>query len=449
MKKKNLILFVCVILFATVKGQQKQDTVQITLAQAIDIAMSESPTIKIADKEIERVDYSKKSAWYALIPNVEGSARYSKYLAPAKTSMFGTIMDSPTDFNTTLGLSLSLPLYAPALWHSIKLTTIEMQAATENANASRINLRNEVTKAYYNVLVAQDSYTVLKDGYDVAKKNYEVAKKGYEVGTLAAYDYISAEVQVNNLLPTILQTENGIEQAKTYLKILMGIDFATPINVVGNLSYYKDQVVAMNKVEDISLENNSDLKQLDISRLQVQRSLKLQQSQRLPTLAAFSQYGYAGTVAKSYSLKFGELPVTVPALNEWLSSGLVVGLTLNVPLTGILTNIPKEKKIKIQDEELVYQREQTKNSLQMQALSTMDRMNKTVKQVDAASKSIELAQKAYTISSKRYENGAGTMIELQNASLAITQSRLSYHQAIADYLTAKSDLEKILGEKTN
>ena len=72
-------------------------------------------------------------------------------------------------------------------------------------------------------------------------------------------------------------------------------------------------------------------------------------------------------------------------------------------------------------------------------------MNKAVKQVDAAQRSVELSEKAYTISSKRYENGAGTMIELQNAALAITQSSLSYRQAISEYLSAKADLEKLLG----
>ena len=93
------------------------------------------------------------------------------------------------------------------------------------------------------------------------------------------------------------------------------------------------------------------------------------------------------------------------------------------------------------------QRFQAENALHLQALTALDKMNKAVKQVEAARKSVELSEKAYSISSKRYENGAGTMIELQNASLAITQSRLSYHQAISEYLSAKADLEKLLGKE--
>ncbi len=71
------ILLLCVLIFQNIHAQ---DTLRVTLPEALNIAMSESPTIKIADKEIERVDYSKKSAWYALIPNIEGSGQYGKYL---------------------------------------------------------------------------------------------------------------------------------------------------------------------------------------------------------------------------------------------------------------------------------------------------------------------------------------------------------------------------------
>ncbi len=99
----------------------------------------------------------------------------------------------------------------------------------------------------------------------------------------------------------------------------------------------------------------------------------------------------------------------------------------------------------IQEQELLLQRDQAKSGIQLQAISALDKMNKSVKQVEAARKSVELSEKAYTISSKRYENGAGTMVELQNAALAITQSQLSYRQAISDYLSAKADLDKLIG----
>lgn len=443
--KKYSFLIIVILLIQTLAAQQ--DTIPLTLSDAVRIALSESPSIKIANQEIARVDYSEKSAWYALIPKIDASAQHTKFLVPAKMNMMGQVMDSPTDFNSSLGLSISLPLFAPALWHSIQMSSLEMQAAQEKAKASRINLQNEVTKAYYNVLVIQDSYNVLQKGYELAEQNFNVAKKGHEAGVIAAYDYISAEVQLNNLIPTLLQAQNGIKQAKTYLKVLMGIEIQTPIAILSKLSDFENKILELRSIDVLSLEDNSDLKQLDIQQKQLQKSLQLQRTQRIPTLAAFGQTGYSGTGNKETTLNFGGMPIAVEASKEWYSQGFVVGLQLNVPLTGIFTNTLKEKQISIQEKQLVLQRENAKNGLRLQALSALDNMNKAVKQVGAARKSVNLSEQAYTISSKRYENGAGTMIELQNATLAVTQSKLSFHQAISEYLTAKADLEKILGHE--
>jgi len=421
----------------------RQDTLVLNLEQTIKIALSENPTVKIADMEIQRVDYSKKSAWYGLIPNVEGTGQYAKYLKPATMALAGMVIELPTDFNATATLSASLPLFAPALWHSIKMTTLDMQSAVEKAKASKITLRNEVMKAYYNILVAQDSYKTLLDGYDLARKNQETAKKAFEVGVVAAYDHLSAEVQVKNLEPTLLQTENGIEQAKMYLKVLVGIEAAQPIEVTNTLSDFESGIVEVETLDELQLDNNTDLRQLDIQKHQLDRSLQLQRSQRLPTLAAFANYSYAGTGNKAGVSFFTQQ--YQPATTEWFSQGLLGGFQLSVPITSIFTVSAKEKQLKIQSNQLLMQREYTKDALRVQAVSALNNMNKAVKQVGAAKQSVELSDTAYNIATKRYENGTGTILELQNASLAITQARLSYHQAIADYLSSKADLEKVLG----
>ena len=50
------------------------------------------------------------------------------------------------------------------------------------------------------------------------------------------------------------------------------------------------------------------------------------------------------------------------------------------------------------------------------------------------------------IAKKRYEVGKGTVLELNDSELALTQSKLAYTQAIFDYLSAKADLELVLGK---
>jgi outer membrane protein TolC len=443
-----LIVLACLPRVGWGQAAQVKDTLHINLQQALDIALSDNPTILIANKEIERVDYSKKSAWYGLLPSLSGSAQYTRNVQLQTMALAGSSMKIGQDNTVNFGLSLSLPLIVPALWHSIQLTTIEMQMAAEKARASKITLHNDVTKAYYNILLAQDSYKSLQDGYDVARQNYEEAKKRFDLGLAAEYDYISAEVQMNNLLPTLLQVETGITQAKMYLKVLMGVDMSVPLAVKGALQDFETNISGLNSERSISLGNNTDLQQLEIQQKQLQKSLLLQRTQRLPSLVGFGNFQYQGMGddddKTGVDFMTGQ-PTVVPGGLNWYDPSLAVGLQLNIPLTGIFTDAVKEKQIKIQRKELALQRDYLESSLSVQAHTALDNMDKAVKQMEASKKGVTLSEKAHNISAKRYETGAGTMLELQSAALALTQSRLSYHQAIADYLNAKADYEKLVG----
>jgi len=442
-KKAGWLLLLALLPFAG-KGQS-HDTLRVNLEIALQVALSDNPTIQIADQEIKRVDYAKKEAWYGLIPTLSATGQISKYAISGRISMFGMMMDNPTDYTGSASLTLSLPLIVPALWKSIQMTELQMQMAMEQARASKITLRNEVVKAYYQILLAQDSYNTLQDGFELAKQNYEEAKQRFDLGLAAEYDYISAEVQMQNLIPTISQVENGIAQAKSYLKVLMGVELTIPIRVEGKLTDFEKNIGGFIQTRDISLANNSDLIQLDIQQQQLQKQFQLQRTQRFPTLAGFGRYGYSLSATNTINLppEFGGAPIM--ARKDMLPDGLIVGLQLNVPIFSGFTNILKEKQIAVSAKTLKIQRSYIEDNLNLQVTAAMDNMSKAVEQMEASKKGIQLAEKGYTISLERYNNDMGTMLELRSASQALTQAKLSYNQAIADYLTAKADYEKVLG----
>ena len=442
-KKAGWLLLLLLLPFAG-KGQSR-DTLRVNLEIALQVALSDNPMIQIADQEIKRVDYAKKEAWYGLIPTLSGAASINKYALPAKMSMFGMIMDNPADYMGSATLTLSLPLVVPALWKSIQMTELQMQMANEQARASKITLRNEVTKAYYQILLAQDSYNTLKEGYELAKQNYEEARQRFDLGLAAEYDYISAEVQMQNLIPTISQVENGIAQAKSYLKVLMGVDLSIPVSVEGKLTDFERNIGGFIHTKDFSLANNSDLIQLDIQQQQLQKQFELQRTQRLPTLVGFTRYGYSLSATKDVTLQLGEMPMQLVARSDRYSDGYLVGLQLNIPIFNGFTNIMREKQIKTSAKTLQIQRGYVQDNLNLQATVANDAMSKAIEQMEASKKGIQLAETGYKISQERYNNDMGTMLELRSASQALTQAKLSYNQAIADYLAAKADYEKVIG----
>jgi outer membrane protein TolC len=68
-----------------------------------------------------------------------------------------------------------------------------------------------------------------------------------------------------------------------------------------------------------------------------------------------------------------------------------------------------------------------------------------VKQISSNKKGVEQAEKAYAIMQKSFEIGSATFITLNDAELALTSARLSYSQAIYDFLAGVSDIDLLLG----
>lgn len=256
--------------------EQKVQSVTLDLKTAIGIALNENPTIKVADVEIEKKDYSKKETIAGLFPRIDGSASYSRTIEKQTmymdseafdmsamfTPIYNTIsqlhpefqvpqtggassssgetgMKVGTDNTYSVGFSASLPIIAPQLWKSVQLSSADVEQAVEAARSSRLSLVNQVEKAYYSLLLAQNSYEVIKMSYDNAKLNARDYKNKFEQGTASEYDVLRAEVQVRNLEPTLLQTENSVKLSKLQLKVLMGMDMTVDIEVTDKLDDYE------------------------------------------------------------------------------------------------------------------------------------------------------------------------------------------------------------------
>jgi len=108
----------------------------------------------------------------------------------------------------------------------------------------------------------------------------------------------------------------------------------------------------------------------------------------------------------------------------------------------------KSKQIKIQQEELKDQRDNLKKNIELQMITSLDNIKKAIEKIESNKKAMSQAEKAMTISKKRYEVGSGTFLDITNSELAYIQAGLSYNQSIYDFLSSKSDLEKILGKES-
>ena len=268
--KKITLSWTILLACGSVAAQEAGDTLRLTLNQALEIALSDNPAIKVADQEIQLKKTANKEAYAGLFPEVSLTGSYQRAVKKQTMAMnfngATTTIKMGRDNTYNGGLNVSLPIFAPALYKSIGLTQSDVDLAVEKARSSRIGMVNQVTKAYYQLLLAQDSYTVLKKSYDQSEANYNVVKAKYGQGSVSEYDKIRAEVQMRNTAPAVVSARNGVNLARLQLKVLMGMDSEIEIAVTGNLKDY-ELIMFQQQLDNrtFNLSDNTDLRQIALN----------------------------------------------------------------------------------------------------------------------------------------------------------------------------------------
>ena len=413
---------------------------KITLDDALRIALSDNPTIKVAEQQIEIKKISKDEAWQSLLPSVDfsGTIQYTVLAAVMKLNGMEFKMGQDNTSTWNGQFQVSLPVFAPTVYATMNLTKTDLDNAVEQSRSSKLDLVNQVTKAYYQVILAQDSYDVLCKSLDQAQRNFDVVKSLYELGGTSEYDKISAEVQLRSLNPTVIQARNAVTLAKLQLMLLMGIDPETDITVEDSLEDYENQLYgeALGSGGNYSLENNTNMRQLRLNETMLNQTLRVQKMNFLPTLALAGTYSMQSLYNDNWNV-FDY---------SWAKSSSVV-LSLSLPIFR-MGNFTKLRSTKLQISQLNENIGYTEKQLNMQVRSYVDNMKANAEQVASNREAIEQAEKGREIAGKRYEIGKGTILELNNSEVSLTQARLTYSQSIYNYLAAKADLDKVLGDES-
>ena len=448
MKLKNLFFALVTLVCVTAVSVQAQENVEavpaaqqdaplvLTLEQALEIALSENPTVKIADKTIEAKKYAKRGTYAALWPDISASGAWQHNIQKPTFHIMGQTMKVGTMNNVNAGVTAAMPLINAQLWKSLKLSAMDVELAVEQARSSRIDMIEQVSKAFYQVLLAKDSYNVYKRVYDNAVENHKIVEKRYAIGQVSEYDFIRSQVTVSNAEPNVFGAENSIVLALWQLKALLGVDLDMNVDCAGSLADYEVDMTSQINM-DGTLAENSAMRQLDIQERMLEQALKLKRAANLPSLAASINYQFTA-MDESFAL----------AHYRWNPSS-TAALSLNIPIFSGGKRRADINQAKIDLSNIQLQRENTERQLRTAIMSYYSNMQTNLKQYHASSQNIATAKRGYDISVKRYEVGGGTLVDVDNSQLAYTQAELSRSTSIYEYLINKVSMEKIMGNTLN
>ncbi len=451
----------------------------ISLEKAIEIALSENVAVKVADREIERAQYARRGSYASLFPQIDASGSFQRTIEKQVMYMDGDSFDFGSMIGETLvtylaplyglhgisipdpgaggtgagsssssadegfavgrwntwstGVSAMMPLVNVQLWESLKISGQDVELAVEKARNSRLEMVTQVKQAYYSVLLAKEANSVYRGVYDNALANFNRVQMRYDVRKASDLELARAATTLANAIPNLYDSDNAIILALWQLKAVMGIDLDENIDVEGCLGDYAETMGTLYGEEELNLDRNSAMRQLAIQAEELASAVRVQEYACLPSLALSFTYNY---MAMTNDFKFSEY--------KWTPYSYV-GLSLNIPIFAGGKRASNIKAARLQQGELDLQRANTERQLRIAIRQYLGTMETAMKSYDAAAKAAEAAQKAYDITQQSYEIGGATLTDLNDAQLALVQSKLAVSQGVFSFLTAKSNLEQTLG----
>ena len=447
----------------------------ITLEQALQIALSENVSVKVADMEIQRTEYAKKGSYASLFPQIDASGAYQRtikkqvmYMDFDMSSMLGggstdttipdgtempdgvEIPETETEssssnsgggiemgrWNTwSAGVTASMPIVNLQLWKSLKISGMDVELAVEKARSSRLDMVTQVKNAYFATLLAKEAFDVYKQVYENAVQNLEVTQKKYDAQKASDMELLRAKTTVANAVPNVYNAEGSVILALWQLKAVLGVDLDMNLDVAGKLEDWSEQMFYdIHQHDDATLDRNTTMKQLAIQAEMLAETIQLQKYAAIPSLAVAFNFNYS---AMTNDFNFSEY--------RWTPYSYV-GLSLNIPIFAGGKRYNQIRQAKNQYEQVKLQTLNTERQLKIAIRQSLNTMETNMKSYFAAKDAIASAQKGYDIVEKSYQVGRSTLIEVNDAQLALTQAQLGASQAVYNFLNAKTHLEQTLGQ---
>ena len=421
------------------KVDSAQAPVILTLDDALKIALSENVSVKVADLEIKRSEYAKKGAYAALYPQIDLTGSYQRTIKKQVMymTMDGQSMGIEVGKSNTInaGVSAAMPLVNAQLWGSLKLSALDVELSVEKARSSRLDMVTQVKNAYFGTLFAKEAFNVYKEVYENAVQNLEEAQKKYNAQKASEFELVRAKTSVANAIPNVYNAESSVILALWQLKAVLGIDLDMNIDVAGKIEDHSQQMFYdIHQHDSVSLDKNTTMKQLAIQAEQLAQNIKLQKFANIPTLALAFNFSY---MSMADDISFKEFPWTPYS---------TVGLSLSIPIFAGGKRYQAIRQAKNQHQQVQLQVENTERQLRIAIRQSLNTMEMNMKSYYAAQEAAASAQKAYDIAEASYKLGRGTLLDLNDAQLALTQAQLAQYQAVYNFITAKAQLEQTLGQ---
>jgi len=404
----------------------------LSLDEAVAIGLAQQPNIQARLFDYAAARHRVTQALAPMLPQLTGTVSVQRSSTTILSTSSVTGVTTPVKIDrqpsdTFLGqVSLSQLLFdfgktLAATDAARKLASV----ALENVELQRQLIALAIREAYTNINFAQRLSVVAQQSFDRSQLNLRSARGFFDVGTRPKSDVVRAEVDVANARVDIIRARNAQRLARAALNTAMAIDIDIPTQVQDNLVYEPVQFDrGQQRAEALRQrpENRQAKLQVEVSEAQERLAFR----NFFPNLSAVAAYGGIRTELN---------PTWAVGLN--LSWTMFDGGGLVGRYKESQANLEGSRaRLKASELDIIQNVEQAEISAE-----------EAQERIQAAQAAVASAEENFRLAQGRFDAGVGTILELTDAQLALTQSQNTESQALSDFRIALYRLDRALGRR--
>ncbi len=419
-----------------------------SIKEAVQYGIKNHLTVKNAELEIYSAENTIKQVKAAGMPQVNGQFQYTANVI-VPTSLIAAKNFNPNaaegevtkfkfgvPWGGQVGIGVNQLLYDATWLVGIKAAPVYRELAQRTVTNSKVAVAENVMKAYYSVLVAEERSKILALNITRLDTLLREIKIMNEKGFVEKLDVDRLQVQRNNLVTETQKVHNLIDLTYGLLKFQMGMKQQEPIVLKDKLSETDINSLQLPDYQGVDFGNR-----IEYSTLMTQRKLAALDMER-------TQKGVFPKVFFSGSLGAGHSNPRFNPFERWFgSSALSVGLQVPIYDSGLRKIQIQQHQINLTkiDQSALYLRE----LFELQATQGIISLKNGLETMKSQKANMELATEVVRVSKIKYQAGAGTNIEVINAESSLKEAQTNYFAALYDLLIAKVDLDKANGKLLN
>jgi outer membrane protein len=415
----------------------------LTQEDAVAIALETQPSIQARLSDYLAAAYRVDQAISPLLPQLTGTATLARTQTAVSTATVSstlvggrivsvngpaqtvTSIRDPSE-NTTMRVSLSQVIFDfGKTFASTDAARRLAEQAQEDVELQRQLVTQTVKESFTNINFAQRLIRVQEQAVERANLNLRSARGFFEVGTRPKSDVARAEVDVANARVDLIRARNAERLARVALNTSMGIPADTPTQVQDNLVY---QSLPLDRGQLIprALAQRPEYKQVKLRVSEAEARARRAFRDFFPDVTGTGYYG---------STRFD--------MNEiW-----EVAVSLSWTLYDGGNRIARFRESKANVEAAQSRVKSAELDISREVEQSYIVVNEADERIQAAQVAVASAQENFRLAQGRFDAGVGTILELTDAQLALTQAQNTEAQALADYRIAVIRLERSLGQR--